>query len=146
MVNSKTGIELWFAGTDVRGYSLAFAPDGKTLAIGTGNRAGYILLLDTATGHERQRLIGHRNAVSALIYSADGQRLFSASHDQRIGLWDLHDPAHVPSPRLLRGHRSKCGHWPYTTAELSPAPVRMARCCLGLCVDRGPFGHPKKCP
>jgi eukaryotic-like serine/threonine-protein kinase len=103
LANLETGEEVWRSrGTDGRGYSLAFSPDGKTLAAGT---SGSILLLDLATGAERHRLTGHRSQITALTFLPDGRRLASASYDQTVGLWDLNDPTHIPAPRLLRGHK-----------------------------------------
>jgi WD40 repeat protein len=106
LVDLQEGKELWrSSGADGRGYSLAFSPDGRKLAAGTGSRAGYILILDTGTGRELLRLTGHRNAISGLVFWPDGTQLASASMDQRIGLWDLRDLTNVPAPRMLRGHK-----------------------------------------
>src|SRR5947209_15892813 len=64
-------------------YSLAFAPNGKTLAVATGDndnkivRPGRIALVDVVTLEERSGLQGHRGPVHAVAFSPDGHTLFS---------------------------------------------------------------------
>jgi WD40 repeat protein len=70
--------------------SLAFSPDGKTLA--TGNEAGHIQLWDAATGKTLAALRGHTDKVWALAYSPDGKVLVSGSADKTIMLWDVAKP------------------------------------------------------
>ena len=82
--------------TDPRGavLSVAFSPDGKTLAAGLWTRT--IRLWDVETGEEIAQLSGHRNWVMGLAFSPDGKRLISGSGNPRapseIGeliIWDL---------------------------------------------------------
>jgi WD40 repeat protein len=75
-------------------WSVAFSPDGKTLA--SGGSDWTIKLWDTATGKERATLKGHRGDVFALAFSPDGKTLASAAGDLsrptafgEIKLWDL---------------------------------------------------------
>jgi WD40 repeat protein len=81
--------------------SLAYSPDGKLLASGSGYSADEIRLWNPATGEPAGSLAGHRGWISVLQFSGDGQRLVSGSADQTIGVWDV--PAHRLSLRL-RGH------------------------------------------
>jgi hypothetical protein len=98
-------------------YTAAFAPDGKQVAT-----AGYdqrILLWDPsdvkpvdyaklATGlpleaPRYKALQGHSAPVRAVVFTADGQQLLSAGHDNAILVWN------VPRGQLLktmRGHSS----------------------------------------
>ncbi|MFD7125062.1 hypothetical protein ACFV9X_13175 [Streptomyces anulatus] len=66
------------------GYSVAFSPDGHTLATG-GDR---IRLWDAATGRLRKTLTGHTGAVTFLAFSPDGGTLASAGNDRAVRLWD----------------------------------------------------------
>jgi WD40 repeat protein len=60
-------------------HSVAFAPDGKTLAI--GGRFGDVFLWDVATGKFKGKLDEPSLAVLCLAYSPDGS-ILAASHDQ----------------------------------------------------------------
>jgi RNA polymerase sigma factor (sigma-70 family) len=67
--------------------SLAFAPDGRCFAVAEG---GTIHLVESATGKFRRRLTGgHDRGITALLFSADGQRLISGSTDTTAIVWDL---------------------------------------------------------
>jgi WD40 repeat protein/tetratricopeptide (TPR) repeat protein len=81
--------------------SVAFGPDGKTLASSSWNS---IILWETATNEQRgQPLTGHRGLVRSLTFSRDGKFLISGSEDRTVLLWDLdsHDPVDPP----LTGHK-----------------------------------------
>jgi WD40 repeat protein len=80
---------------------VAFSPDGKTLAVGTGEA---IRLWDPATGEERRTLSGHTRPVHGVAYSPDGRLLASAAGDFRDGkragevkVWDaaIGEPKHT---------------------------------------------------
>lgn len=69
--------------------SLAFSPDGRTLAIGGAGGAGQVIhLIEVATGIRKAELRGHLRGISSLAFTADGQRLLSASDDGTIRVWD----------------------------------------------------------
>jgi WD40 repeat protein len=67
--------------------SVAFSPDGKTLASGSQNRT--IKLWDVATGEEQATLKGHTDMVLSVAFSPDGKTLASGSMDKTIKLWDV---------------------------------------------------------
>lgn len=70
----------------------AFAPDGKTLAVGTGD--GKIMLWDIATRRWISQWHAHTVDVSALVFSPDGRYL--ASDDMyTVELWDAHRGTHL---------------------------------------------------
>jgi WD40 repeat protein/serine/threonine protein kinase len=65
---------------------LAFAPDGETLAWTDGFD---VVLGDPATGHERRRLLGHRERRAGLVFSGDGARLYTLSVNGTLADWDV---------------------------------------------------------
>lgn len=74
------------ASTDV--LTVAFSPDGRTLAGGTSS--GTILLWDVATHRQLGAgLTGHTDAVLSVAFSPDGRTLASASNDHTIRIWDV---------------------------------------------------------
>ncbi len=68
-------------------YSIAVAPDGKTLA--TGSYDQKIKLWNAETGKEIKTLSGHNGAVFGLAFRPDGKILASASADRTVKLWDV---------------------------------------------------------
>lgn len=90
-------------------YALSFNPSGDLLAAGLLN--GEIVLWDTATGDEVQRLEGHTDAVWTLLFTDDGSRLLSVSDDQTARVWD------TASWEVTRQYDHASGIW---AAALSP--------------------------
>ena len=68
---------------------VAFSSDGKWFA--TGSRNGKITLWDVAKREAKPIGRGHRNELSHLAFSADGQRLVGAGSDPKglIKFWDV---------------------------------------------------------
>jgi WD40 repeat protein len=74
-----------------RVYSLAFSPDGKTLASGSG--ADFtVKLWSVASGRELRTLRGHTGLVSGVAFAADGKALVSTSEGDGVWLWDTLTP------------------------------------------------------
>ena len=75
-------------------YSLAWSPDGSTLA-----SAGYrnVLLWDPATGSIAGVLSGHENYIWGVAWSPDGETLASASADGTVKLWRVSDLTEIGS-------------------------------------------------
>ena len=69
--------------------AVAIAPGGKTVATFWGGSNTFDLW-DATGGKLLHSFAGHRGAVAALAFAADGQTLFSAAadRDSRLGVWD----------------------------------------------------------
>src|SRR5947209_4969541 len=68
-----------------RVFSVAFSPDGKTLAAGGWD--GSIRLWDVATSKELRQFVGHKGWVKSVAFSPDGRTLISAGRDRDIHIW-----------------------------------------------------------
>ncbi|MFM6474261.1 MAG: serine/threonine protein kinase, partial [Dolichospermum sp.] len=68
-------------------WSVAYSPDGQTLASGSDDKT--IKLWNARTGKLLQTFTGHSRSVGSLAYSPDGQTLASGSEDKTIKIWRL---------------------------------------------------------
>jgi RNA polymerase sigma factor (sigma-70 family) len=66
--------------------SLAFSPDGRTLAWGDWQA---VQLWEVATGRERLAFPAHRGEVTSVAFLPDGRRLATGSLDTTAAVWDL---------------------------------------------------------
>ena len=96
---------LWTHTSEV--FSVAFSPDGATLASGSGSWDG-VHLWDVATGTVLQTLTD-TDWVHSVAFSPDGRTLATGSADATIRLWDV---ATGETRHTLTGHSS----WVFSVA------------------------------
>jgi WD40 repeat protein len=124
--------------------SLAFSPDGKTLA--SGGSSGHLFVWDVRTGKQLAHLsephtegsleivyyfgaeppprpAATRESVEALVFSTDGKRLYSAGCEGIISIWDTADWKQIA---LIPAAEGRCvralaaspdGKWLMSSAE-----------------------------
>ena len=91
-------------------HSVAYSPDGNTVASGSYSREVFsgmlslvytVHLWDAATGPLENTFLGHTDEISSLAFSPDGGTLASGSKDGTVLLWGLRP---VPSePEIIAG-------------------------------------------
>ncbi|MDE0297185.1 MAG: cohesin domain-containing protein [Candidatus Poribacteria bacterium] len=104
LYNSRTGSELaLLTGHSYGATSIAFSPDGQTLATGGDWPDRTIRLWDTATGVHKRTLDVIAFDGRSLAFSPDGKTLAGATYDRKVRLWN----AATGTPILtLEGHTS----------------------------------------
>ena len=99
-----------FTGHTSNVYSVAFSPDGTTLASGSADTT--IRFWDARSGAHIRTLTGHTEDVNTVAFSPDGTTLASGSEDDTIRLWDARSGAHI---RTFTGHT-----WSVSSVAFSP--------------------------
>lgn len=109
---SKYSIQLWETATgkhlqtfigkegEEAANSVAFSPDGKTLA--SGGLGIRFSLWDIATGQHLRTIRAHADTVRRVAFSPDGKTLATVSSDGTVLLWDI-ERLSVPSTSVQSG-------------------------------------------
>ena len=79
--------------------AVAYAPDGKTIAIANDDRT--IGIHDAKTGQRRGTLSGHSDQITCLAFSPDGTLLASGSKDKTVRLWE---PGAAAAKHVFENH------------------------------------------
>ena len=81
--------------------TLAFSPDGKTLA--SGSKDMTVRLWNTERRKKLKTLKGHVGWITALAFSNDGKIIASGDTDSIVRLWDTHKGNELA---ILNGHKN----------------------------------------
>ena len=81
--------------------SVAFSPDGTTLASGGSWDDETVRLWDVPTGKHEATLVGHTSRISSVAFSPDGTTLASGGADETLQLWDARTGQSITT---LTGH------------------------------------------
>ncbi|HSB61473.1 MAG TPA: WD40 repeat domain-containing protein, partial [Vicinamibacteria bacterium] len=82
-------LERVLSGHTERVTSVAFSPDGRSLA--TGSSDFTVRLWEVETGSAVRTLAGHASSVLSVAFSPDGRLVASGSEDATVRLWQVAD-------------------------------------------------------
>lgn len=83
--------------------AVAWSPNGRMIASGSGGLDRTVKIWDAQTGAELRTLAGHGHWVESVAWSPDSSRITSGSDDTEIRIWDAQSGALI---RRLTGHTS----------------------------------------
>ena len=104
LYDAQTGAEVnLLTGHTYAATSIAFSPDGQTLASGGDWPDRTIRLWDVATGTHKLTLDVSAFSGGSLAFSPDGKTLAGPTYDKKVRLWNATTGVHVLT---LEGHTS----------------------------------------
>ncbi len=109
-LQSRNEIAHWRAHDDWI-FAVAYSPDGSRLASGAGSffeaeGDNSVRIWDTATHEEVLRLEGHSNTPDFILFTPDGEQVFTIAWDGVVILWDATTGEEI---RRYAGHTDR-GH------------------------------------
>ena len=120
-------------------YGFALSRDrqyGVSCAQDYGDNDCYVWLWDMR-GQFLNKFAGHKNMVSSLKWSPDGQFILSGSHDTNVRLWDVRNGICVST---FKGHTGDVSNFSWTTDQQyflscsNDRTVRLWNTLIGTCV------------
>ena len=84
-------------------FTVAFSPDGETIAAGVGWQEAFVQVFQVSSGETLHILKGHDSMVTEVAFSPDGEVLASGSWDETVRLWRVSDGELL---HTLEGHKS----------------------------------------
>jgi len=87
LYDAETFEEINFLASSSEVMTIAYSPDGTTLA--SGFYDGTVKIWDVANGSEVRTLDGHTNYVTIVAYSPDGNILATTAYEEPTKLWDV---------------------------------------------------------
>ncbi|MEU6507829.1 caspase family protein [Streptomyces sp. NPDC046942] len=82
-------------------FTVAFSPDGRTLAAGGTDRAGNTVQMWDVSSPGKPRRLGEPltgpGDVHTMRFAPDGRTLAAGAADGKVWLWDISDPGHAHS-------------------------------------------------
>lgn len=108
-------------------HAVAFSPDGKLIAAGGNDPAGFVKVWKVDTGKLVRSVTGHTDSVLSVAFDKAGKRLLTTSYDNTARITALDDSA---PPRVFDGHT-----WWVWSAAFSPDETQVVSASQdGTCV------------